>query len=506
MSTKKAALYRWRWGLFALLLAVMPLAGCEVDSFMDPSVVGRWERTPVTLPILQRLDVIDEPPSTAMEVTEVQPRDLVPDVREYVIGSGDLLTITVFELIMPGQESVQTRRVDETGDVRIPVLGSIRADGRTPTELEQAIRKQLEQQGILRDAMVSVVLQQARQNTFSIIGEPTQGGTAVGTYTIPKPDFRLLDALAMARGVPGRTKKLLIYRQTALSEEAAGEISQTPRDDEQAQQEQPDAPQRPAELIEQLMQQRQQEGGNGTGDADTQTQPGPPPGVESGLDGGDGSQWVNVDGEWVRVEKGEQTADGGAAAADGMAGDAGADAAQQGGQAGRTGDGPGQVQLKDLITQRIVEIPYDKLLAGDMRYNVVIRPGDVIRVPAPTAGFVYIMGQINRPGAYSIPGENDLTLKQLIASAGNLSQLAIPERVDLVRRVGDNMEATVRLNVRAIFEGRQPDIFLKPNDLINVGTSAVATPLAIVRNGFRATYGFGFILDRNFEQDVFGDN
>ncbi len=164
------------------------------------------------------------------------------------------------------------------------------------------------------------------------------------------------------------------------------------------------------------------------------------------------------------------------------------------------------MQLSDLITQRIIEIPYDKLLAGDMRYNIVIRPGDVIRVPAPTAGFVYIMGEINRPGAYSIPGENDLTLKQLIASAGNLSQLAVPKRVDLVRRVGDNMESVVRLDVDAIFEGSQPDIFLKPNDLINVGTNFAATPMAILRNGLRATYGFGFVLDRNFDQDVFGNN
>ena len=42
----------------SLILAV--LVGCEVDSFLDPSVVGRWERTPVVLPILDRLDVIEE--------------------------------------------------------------------------------------------------------------------------------------------------------------------------------------------------------------------------------------------------------------------------------------------------------------------------------------------------------------------------------------------------------------------------------------------------------------
>jgi polysaccharide biosynthesis/export protein len=92
----------------------------------------------------------------------------------------------------------------------------------------------------------------------------------------------------------------------------------------------------------------------------------------------------------------------------------------------------------------------------------------------------------------------------LIASGGGLSAIAVPERVDLIRRIGNDQEATIRLNLRAIFDGTEPDFFLKPNDQINIGTNMAATPLAIVRNGLRATYGFGFVLDRNFNIDVFG--
>jgi len=70
--------------------------------------------------------------------------------------------------------------------------------------------------------------------------------------------------------------------------------------------------------------------------------------------------------------------------------------------------------------------------------------------------------------------------------------------------VGPDRQATIQLNYRAINEGTQPDIFLKPDDRINVGTNFWALPLAVVRNGFRASYGFGFFLDRNFGNDVFG--
>ena len=183
--------------------------GCEVDSFLDPSVVGRWERTPVVLPILDRLDVIEESGTEVAGLSKIRPEDLLPDTREYIIGSGDLVTITVFELIQPNVESVQTRRVDELGMVRLPVIGALKTAGQTASQLEAKIASILESKGVLKNPTVTVIVQEGRQNTFSIIGEPSTGGTAVGTYTILHPDFRLLDALALARGVPGNTKRLL---------------------------------------------------------------------------------------------------------------------------------------------------------------------------------------------------------------------------------------------------------------------------------------------------------
>jgi len=60
---------------------------------------------------------------------------------------------------------------------------------------------------------------------------------------------------------------------------------------------------------------------------------------------------------------------------------------------------------------------------------------------------------------------------------------------------------TVHVNLQAIFDGEQPDIFLKPNDLVNVGTDIVMPFLAVIRNGFRFTYGLGFVYDRNYAPD-----
>src|SRR5690606_23077869 len=91
-----------------------------------------------------------------------------------------------------------------------------------------------------------------------------------------------------------------------------------------------------------------------------------------------------------------------------------------------------------------------------------------------------------------------------IDSAGGLNGLAIPERTEIWRLLPGDRQAVIRINLRAIAEGTQPDLYLKAGDRINIGTNFWAYPLAVIRNGFRASYGFGFLLDRNFGNDVFG--
>ncbi|MEM0914644.1 MAG: polysaccharide biosynthesis/export family protein [Planctomycetota bacterium] len=479
---------RNRWLALGMvgLASLVATTGCETDSYFDPSVVGRWEQTPVTLPILSRLELIEPIDDLSIETTPVRPEDLVPDKREYVIGTGDVITVSIFELLDIGQDFAVTRQVEQLGTVRIPNVGAVRAQGLTAAQMENEVADTLERLGILRNAQVSVLVNQSQRNTYSVLGSPEQGRTAIGTYVIPRPDFRLLDALALARGVPGRTKTLLIIRQTALTPEVAGEpLPQSVQQDlGQTTAEVEPAPSDPSELIDRLLEGIEPEPAAVPREEAPAAQAAPSA-VEGGLDAeSDAGQWVYVGGRWVRIQPREtQTPASTAEAA--------------------TAEEERLASLRSLITQRIIQVPYERLINGDMSFNLVIRPGDIIKVPDPTAGFVYIMGAIGRPGAYTVPGEEDLNLKQLIASAGNLSGLAIPERVDLVRRVGNNREATIRLNLRAIFEGVEPDFFLKQNDLVNVGTSFIATPLAVFRNGLRFTYGMGFIIDENFADQLF---
>jgi len=112
------------------------------------------------------------------------------------------------------------------------------------------------------------------------------------------------------------------------------------------------------------------------------------------------------------------------------------------------------------------------------------------------------MGEVSRPGAYALTGRR-VTVKQAVAAAGNLGALSWPNNSILVRRIGRDQEQIMPLRLQDIMSGNEPDMFLKANDTIAVGSYWAAPFLAVWRNAFRMTYGFGFIYDRNYSVSDF---
>jgi protein involved in polysaccharide export with SLBB domain len=127
----------------------------------------------------------------------------------------------------------------------------------------------------------------------------------------------------------------------------------------------------------------------------------------------------------------------------------------------------------------------------------VIKPGDTISARLDVVGEFYVMGNVNNQGIINLTGR-PMTLKMAIAAAGGLGQLAWPKKCEVIRRIEEKKEEIVMVDLEKIANGSQPDFFIKPNDMVNVGTHGVSRWLYALRNAFRATYGFGFIYDRNF--------
>jgi polysaccharide export outer membrane protein len=129
---------------------------------------------------------------TASSLPEPGPADFSTASRGYVIGPLDELVLDVFDI-----ESLTNREinVDTSGNIAVPIAGSIPAAGRTPAELADAIAERL-RAGYVRNPQVSVNVKTAVSQAVTVDGQVTQPGI----YPI-LGDMTLIDAVASAKGL-----------------------------------------------------------------------------------------------------------------------------------------------------------------------------------------------------------------------------------------------------------------------------------------------------------------
>jgi len=116
---------------------------------------------------------------------------------------------------------------------------------------------------------------------------------------------------------------------------------------------------------------------------------------------------------------------------------------------------------------KLIAVDLGKLMRGDPRMNLIVRGDDVIMVSAEV-GELYIMGQVQRPGVYSLTGRR-VTVKRAIAGAGNVAGRNWPEKATLIRRQEGNKVVSIPLNIPAILAGQASDLFLQGNDVLIIG-------------------------------------
>jgi polysaccharide biosynthesis/export protein len=117
-------------------------------------------------------------------------------------------------------------------------------------------------------------------------------------------------------------------------------------------------------------------------------------------------------------------------------------------------------------TPIVVTLSPDPELAATA--NPAILPGDTIVVA--TAGVVYVIGNVNKPGGYPMT-DNQLTVLQALALAGGNSPMAALDRAQIVRQVNGAREA-VPISVKKILDGRNKDIRLQAEDILFIPGSA----------------------------------
>ncbi|HUU93289.1 MAG TPA: polysaccharide biosynthesis/export family protein [Phycisphaerae bacterium] len=124
------------------------------------------------------------------------PDDLRSPEDDYILGSGDLIDITVFELMVPGQSYVTRQRISQSGQMTFPYLGTVKAADLTTRGLEEKLADILEPDYLV-DPQVTVFVAEYRNLSVSILN----GVMRAGLYPMSKQDMTLLELVAMAGGV-----------------------------------------------------------------------------------------------------------------------------------------------------------------------------------------------------------------------------------------------------------------------------------------------------------------
>lgn len=112
--------------------------------------------------------------------------------QDPLLGTGDLIEISVFEVEELSKLKV---RIPQRGGVRLPLVGSIQASGRTVSELEEDIREGLKKT-YMHDPQVTVFVLEYKSHMISVTGAVTKGGVHPLTSRL-----RISDALALAEGL-----------------------------------------------------------------------------------------------------------------------------------------------------------------------------------------------------------------------------------------------------------------------------------------------------------------
>jgi polysaccharide export outer membrane protein len=144
------------------------------------------------------------------ELLDSNPSAPAVSAREYRIGPEDVLNINIFE----AQELNREVRVSAGGDISLPLLGSVRAAGLTPRELEFVLQELLHRT-YMKDPHVSVFVREMQSHPVSVMGAVRRPGV----FQI-RGSKTLLEVLSLAEGLADDAgETAIILRGAALSTE-----------------------------------------------------------------------------------------------------------------------------------------------------------------------------------------------------------------------------------------------------------------------------------------------
>jgi len=122
------------------------------------------------------------------------PAILFPKDRDIYLGRGDVLTIHLYGNL----DYAPTARIDQDGNIQLPLIGSVMLDGLTLHHAQDLIKEKLIAAGMYRDPQVSIQITESPNQIVTVMGELHGVVPVFG-------ERRLFDVLASVGGGGGGT-------------------------------------------------------------------------------------------------------------------------------------------------------------------------------------------------------------------------------------------------------------------------------------------------------------
>jgi polysaccharide biosynthesis/export protein len=99
-----------------------------------------------------------------------------------------------------------------------------------------------------------------------------------------------------------------------------------------------------------------------------------------------------------------------------------------------------------------------------IKEQVLVNPGDTVVVAK--AGIVYVLGDVNRPGGFTMSNnESKMSLLEALSIAGGAAKTAKLGHARLIRKIDDS---ETQISLGDIEKGKRPDFAMAPGDILYV--------------------------------------
>jgi len=149
-------------------------------------------------------------------------------------------------------------------------------------------------------------------------------------------------------------------------------------------------------------------------------------------------------------------------------------------EAGGTEGNPGPIELDSEPAapdgtsaqgRNAVVIDLEELVdEGNLELNLEVGGGDILSVPPRQEEYVFVLGYVQKPGAYELKDSMKVDTLRAVALAGGLASAARAENSVLIRETPDG-QRIIPVDLTKISRGVRPPLYMEAGDTLVIGSS-----------------------------------